>query len=472
MPRDVFISYSPRDKATADAVCHALEAVGIRCWIAPRDALPGRKYQGSIVRALRECRVMVLVFSAGSNESDHVTREVSIAADLGMPVVPFRIEAVEMNDELYFYISSVHWLDALAPPMERHIDRLVQAVAALVPTSGPVGQEHTGLRPTASATRPKVVGVAGVGILALLLIGYLVYGRSESGMAPPSQREASVARDQAHTEAVNDGVEAYHAGDVAAAVRHWQRAIELSDRRPEAHLYLAGVYIQEERHEDAIAAYRSALDALGRDPGRVLTAQEEAEREELRFNALFQLGSLKFNAEQFAAAERTFRRLAELRPSDPRGWTHYLSALYVQQRWEEIVPAGERLLDLDPLNDNTHLFLAWAFREMDQPSRALAMLDRRAALPVHVRDLQLRADSGRVTLQGLVVGNRAHQGAPVRLEFTLFGPANTPLRTDTVAARAPAQEATTAVQVSVATETMPTGFRYRLLDQGGENSDP
>jgi hypothetical protein len=30
---DVFISYSGTDKSAADAVCHAPEADGIRCWI-------------------------------------------------------------------------------------------------------------------------------------------------------------------------------------------------------------------------------------------------------------------------------------------------------------------------------------------------------------------------------------------------------------------------------------------------------
>jgi hypothetical protein len=133
MPHDVFISYASRDKSTADAVCHALEAEGVRCWIAPRDAQPGQKYQGSLVRAIRSCRAVVLVFSEGANASEHVTREVSIAADAGKPVVPFRIEAVEMSDELCYYISSVHWLDALTPPVEAHIERLVQAVTSLVP---------------------------------------------------------------------------------------------------------------------------------------------------------------------------------------------------------------------------------------------------------------------------------------------------------------------------------------------------
>jgi hypothetical protein len=40
MAHDVFISYSSKDKPTADAACAILESKGIRCWIAPRDILP------------------------------------------------------------------------------------------------------------------------------------------------------------------------------------------------------------------------------------------------------------------------------------------------------------------------------------------------------------------------------------------------------------------------------------------------
>ncbi len=37
MAHDVFISHSSKNKPAADAVCHALEGDGVRCWIAPRD---------------------------------------------------------------------------------------------------------------------------------------------------------------------------------------------------------------------------------------------------------------------------------------------------------------------------------------------------------------------------------------------------------------------------------------------------
>ena len=44
MAHDVFISHSSKDKQTADAICHYLEQNGIRCWIAPRDILPGEDW--------------------------------------------------------------------------------------------------------------------------------------------------------------------------------------------------------------------------------------------------------------------------------------------------------------------------------------------------------------------------------------------------------------------------------------------
>jgi TIR domain len=51
MAHDVFISYSTQDKPAADALCAILEKNGVRCWIAPRDIMPGSDWGGSIVGA-------------------------------------------------------------------------------------------------------------------------------------------------------------------------------------------------------------------------------------------------------------------------------------------------------------------------------------------------------------------------------------------------------------------------------------
>jgi hypothetical protein len=94
MGHDVFISYSNHDKLTADALCAMLESHGIRCWIAPRDVTPGVDWGEAIVKAIRGCGVMILVFSSHANESPQVRREVQRAFERGLTVIPLRVENV------------------------------------------------------------------------------------------------------------------------------------------------------------------------------------------------------------------------------------------------------------------------------------------------------------------------------------------------------------------------------------------
>jgi len=128
MAHDVFISYALDDKTIADAVCAKLEAKRIRCWIAPRDVLPGMDYAQALVEAINQSRVMVLIFSARSNHSPHVRREVERAVNAGIPILPFRIEDVPLSPSLEYFIGTVHWLDALTPPLGRHLERLAETV--------------------------------------------------------------------------------------------------------------------------------------------------------------------------------------------------------------------------------------------------------------------------------------------------------------------------------------------------------
>src|SRR4029077_17559603 len=126
MDFDVFISYSSKDKATADAACATLEAAGIRCWIAPRDILPGKEYAAAIVEAIDCCRAMVLVFSSSANESRQIHREVERAVDRGVAIVPLRIENITPTKSMEYFIRTIHWMDALTPPIELHLDRLTE----------------------------------------------------------------------------------------------------------------------------------------------------------------------------------------------------------------------------------------------------------------------------------------------------------------------------------------------------------
>jgi hypothetical protein len=142
MHHDVFISYSSRDREIATAVCATIEGWKIHCWIAPRDVVPGTHYGEALVEAIRSCKVMVLVFSASSNESPQVMREVERAVSANIPIIPFRIEAVRPTRSLEYFLSSPHWLDAMTPPLEKHLQTLARSVRVLL--TPPAEREKVG----------------------------------------------------------------------------------------------------------------------------------------------------------------------------------------------------------------------------------------------------------------------------------------------------------------------------------------
>jgi hypothetical protein len=178
VPFDVFISYSSPDKPTADAACAALESANIRCWIAPRDISPGRDYGESIIDAIENARVFVLILSSSANASPQIKREVERAVSKGVPIIPMRIEDVMPNRTLEYFISSPHWLDAFPPPRERYFVKLIASVRALLDTEksatlqnatsalpAPIEKKQTGRRRLglmiAIATAAFVLAVAG-----------------------------------------------------------------------------------------------------------------------------------------------------------------------------------------------------------------------------------------------------------------------------------------------------------------------
>ena len=135
MAFDVFVSYATKDKIVADAVCARLESAGIRCWIAPRDIIAGTPYGEAIIAGIRAAKVMVLVFSSNANASGHIPKEVERAVSNGLAILPFRIEDVAPRESLDYFIGSVHWLDAMTPPLEKHLDALAATVHKLLPAA-------------------------------------------------------------------------------------------------------------------------------------------------------------------------------------------------------------------------------------------------------------------------------------------------------------------------------------------------
>lgn len=128
---DVFISHSSRDKAIADHICYMLETNGFNCWIAPRNIRPGQLYALEIMRGLKSCRIMVLIFSKYSNSSQHVANELDHAFNENIPIIPFLIDNTPINEEFDYYLSRKQQLIAY-PRYENKLVELIGAVAKIL----------------------------------------------------------------------------------------------------------------------------------------------------------------------------------------------------------------------------------------------------------------------------------------------------------------------------------------------------
>jgi hypothetical protein len=79
---------------------------------------------------------MVLIFSASANNSKQIRREVERAVNAGAAIIPVRIEDVVPTEAMAYFMSTVHWLDAMTAPLDDHLRRLTASIKTLllVPT--------------------------------------------------------------------------------------------------------------------------------------------------------------------------------------------------------------------------------------------------------------------------------------------------------------------------------------------------
>jgi len=283
MAHDVFISYSSKNKPTADAMCARLEAHGIRCWIAPRDVLPGEPYGEAIVNAIHSSRLMVLIFSADSNRSQQVMREVERAVSTGIAILPFRIEDVPLSPSMEYFISAPHWLDALTEPLDEHLERLAATAKVILArgdseakTVGRTQPARPPAPPAPSFNRQAVIArlplaLAGIALLIFVLGG--VWGVSQlrnqsannrrsserSGSSQPEASSAPAGHEQAEPPAYSSRVnDSYFAGKL-----HGKIGDELSDgswRFQLLDVKQVPSYILKRTAEADYAAYNSSAE--------------------------------------------------------------------------------------------------------------------------------------------------------------------------------------------------------------------
>lgn len=145
MEHDVFISYARENTDAANAIVELLQDIGIPCWIDNQTLAHqhGDDWAKEIVSAIESSRLMVVVFSQHANASRYVKKEVGVAVNSGVPIIPFRIEDVAPQESLALHLADSQWLNAF-PFYEKHLDALSSSVCRQLDGPGksrpPVGR--------------------------------------------------------------------------------------------------------------------------------------------------------------------------------------------------------------------------------------------------------------------------------------------------------------------------------------------
>jgi tetratricopeptide (TPR) repeat protein len=259
-----------------------------------------------------------------------------------------------------------------------------------------------------------------------------------------------------------EAIEVYRGGLEALELEPATRIIEEPEltERAEARAFmrenLAQLLLYTDQFAEAEVILREQLEAdpenielqanLANALGRLGREQEASDIYSRLLNAtdvtatqLFNIGVSLFNANEYIRAAEAFGRVTEVQPNSRDAWYNQANALYAAEEWAELVPIAERLVEVDPLNENAALILARGHRELGDNEQALAALERVEALPIFIDELQMVPGADATTVSGTVIGKNAAQGSPVQLVFTFYDD-NGQLGTQTATVNAPATE--------------------------------
>jgi len=200
MDVSVFISHSSRDRKIAETLCHALETRGIGCWISSRDIAPGQNFQEAIVKALRSCRAMLMVFTANANNSDEIKKELALASQNHLAVIPVRVEDVVPTDAFAYEFATRQWVDVFKD-WDASIERLTAHVQATLSAGGaPVAA------PPPPKAAPRRWPLAAAAIVALVVVvggGFAWMAKRPTAVAPAPPAAAAPAPAAAQTGALD-----------------------------------------------------------------------------------------------------------------------------------------------------------------------------------------------------------------------------------------------------------------------------
>ena len=172
---------------------------------------------------------------------------------------------------------------------------------------------------TANATNPKSYFQAGQAYVGMndYVGADSMFTRAEE-IHPPYQLETVAWRERGWVAAYNDAIVPMGTGDLQAAAALFELANDIYDGRPEALLQLGSIYAQLDQIDDAIGAYRRAMEMLEESKEVQMADTAGAPIWEQHWEiATTGMGQTLTYGERYQEAAAFFGQLLEENPGDP-----------------------------------------------------------------------------------------------------------------------------------------------------------
>jgi len=186
MSHDVFIAFARGDRELAAYLARKLDERGVSVWYDAKLAAEVSN-QAEVDTAIREARLVTLLFSQECNRTEPMRRDVTLADSLGKSVVPFLIEPGQPKGSYLHLLADRNWIQAHPEPMTR-VDDLADLLARL---AGKLALATPPLPPPAQSFEEKERRLDAA-------IGAMIRDAVDPAHAPPMQASAYVGMTDGH----------------------------------------------------------------------------------------------------------------------------------------------------------------------------------------------------------------------------------------------------------------------------------
>ncbi len=214
--------------------------------------------------------------------------------------------------------------------------------------------------------------------------------------------------------------------------------------------------LEDGAQKTALLEQAEAMREKARDYYSKLIARDDLTAAEYH-NVGLGLNTIGMSAE----AADAFTKALDSQPYRPGSLAQLAFAIFSLQDYDSLVVVATKLVDRYPLSKNNLALLANAYRELKQPEKALAVLEKHEVLPVEVEDLTIAANEGSYLLTGYLHNISMEAGSQLEVQFDFHGDDGEVLASENASLTLPEKD--TEVEFTVTTESSAaiSGVSYR-----------